>query len=57
MATGLADDAVSTTLLATSAPKIVVPAMNSRGWHPQLNETLLDLNKTGSILCHQLVED
>lgn len=32
MAIGLADDAVSTTLLATSAPKIVVPAMNSHMW-------------------------
>lgn len=29
MAQGLADDAASTTLLATAAPKVVVPAMNS----------------------------
>ena len=29
MATGIADDAASTTLLATAAPKVVVPAMNS----------------------------
>ena len=29
MANGIADDAVSTTLLATAAPKIVVPAMNN----------------------------
>lgn len=32
MANGIADDAASTTLLATSAPKIVVPAMNSHMW-------------------------
>lgn len=32
MAVGLADDAVSTTLLATAAPKIVVPAMNNHMW-------------------------
>ena len=32
MAQGLADDAVSTTLLATAAPKIVVPAMNTHMW-------------------------
>lgn len=29
MAAGIADDAASTTLLATTAPKVVVPAMNS----------------------------
>lgn len=33
MAAGLADDAVSATLLATSAPKIVVPAMNVHMWN------------------------
>ena len=33
MAQGLADDAVSTTLLATAAPKIVVPAMNTHMWN------------------------
>lgn len=32
LANGLADDAASTTLLATSAPKIMVPAMNSHMW-------------------------
>lgn len=32
MANGLADDAASTTLLATAAPKVVVPAMNSHMW-------------------------
>lgn len=33
MAAGLADDAVSATLLATSTPKIVVPAMNVHMWN------------------------
>ena len=32
MAMGMADDAVSTTLLATTALKIVVPAMNNHMW-------------------------
>lgn len=32
MANGIADDAVSTSLLASSAPKIVVPAMNNHMW-------------------------
>lgn len=32
MANGIADDAASTTLLATGAPKVVVPAMNSHMW-------------------------
>ena len=30
MANGIADDAVSTAILATAAPKIVVPAMNTK---------------------------
>ena len=32
MANGLADDAASTTLLATAAPKMVAPAMNRQMW-------------------------
>lgn len=32
MANGIADDAVSTAILTTSAPKIVVPAMNTNMW-------------------------
>lgn len=32
MANGIADDAVSTAILATAAPKIVVPAMNMNMW-------------------------
>lgn len=33
MATGLADDLISTTLLATRAPILVAPAMNDAMWH------------------------
>lgn len=32
MANGIADDAASTTLLATAAPKVVAPAMNRQMW-------------------------
>ena len=32
MAAGLADDAVTSALLATQAPRLVVPAMNSHMW-------------------------
>lgn len=32
MANGIADDAASTTILATTAPKLVVPAMNNHMW-------------------------
>lgn len=32
MANGIADDAASTTILATSAPKLIVPAMNDQMW-------------------------
>lgn len=48
MATGLADDAVSTTLLATSAPKIVVPAMNSHMWlAPATQRNITQLKQDG----------
>ncbi|GKT04321.1 bifunctional phosphopantothenoylcysteine decarboxylase/phosphopantothenate--cysteine ligase CoaBC [Furfurilactobacillus entadae] len=45
MATGLADEVVSTSLLATTAPKIVVPAMNEHMWlakATQRNVSLLE---------------
>lgn len=38
MAHGLADDAASTTLLATAAPKLVVPAMNSHMWAAKVTQ-------------------
>jgi phosphopantothenoylcysteine decarboxylase/phosphopantothenate--cysteine ligase len=48
MATGLADDAVSTTLLATAAPKIVVPAMNNHMWMaPATQRNLKQLEEDG----------
>ena len=48
MATGLADDAVSTTLLATNAPKIVVPAMNSHMWlAPATQRNITQLKRDG----------
>lgn len=48
MANGLADDAVSTTLLATSAPKFIVPAMNVHMWeNPALQRNLKTLRKDG----------
>jgi phosphopantothenoylcysteine decarboxylase/phosphopantothenate--cysteine ligase len=48
MANGLADDAASTTLLATSAPKMVVPAMNSHMWQaPAIQRNLRQLKGDG----------
>lgn len=48
MAIGLADDAASTTLLATSAPKVVVPAMNSHMWQaPATQRNLQQLQNDG----------
>ena len=48
MAQGLADDAVSTTLLATNAPKFVVPAMNVHMWeNPALQRNLKLLKDDG----------
>lgn len=46
MANGLADDAVSTALLATAAPKFLVPAMNVHMWeNPALQRNLKRLKK------------
>ncbi|KRL93942.1 bifunctional phosphopantothenoylcysteine decarboxylase/phosphopantothenate--cysteine ligase CoaBC [Limosilactobacillus equigenerosi] len=48
MANGLADDTVSTTLLATAAPKLVVPAMNSHMWeNPATQRNLQQLQADG----------
>lgn len=48
MANGLADDAATTTLLATSAPKVVVPAMNSHMWAaPATQRNLARLKQDG----------
>ncbi len=51
MANGIADDAVSTTLLATAAPKIVVPAMNNHMWSaPATQRNLTTLRHDGVIV-------
>lgn len=48
MANGIADDAVSTAILATSAPKIVVPAMNTNMWeNPAVQRNLTQLAQDG----------
>lgn len=48
MAVGIADDAASTTILATAAPKLVVPAMNDQMWfNPATQRNLSFLRKNG----------
>lgn len=48
MANGLADDAASTTLLATAAPKLVAPAMNRQMWAaPATQRNLAQLKSDG----------
>lgn len=51
MANGLADDLLSTTLLATKSPVIVAPAMNTAMYrHPATQENLRKLRKRGVIV-------
>lgn len=48
MAVGMADDIVTTTLLALAGPVIVAPAMNDRMWaHPTLRENIQRLRQLG----------
>lgn len=48
MANGIADDAASTTLLATAAPKMVAPAMNRQMWAaPATQRNLAQLAEDG----------
>lgn len=48
MAQGIADDAVTATLLATKAPKIVVPAMNVHMWNnPATQRNIAQLKQDG----------
>ncbi|MGQ5709070.1 bifunctional phosphopantothenoylcysteine decarboxylase/phosphopantothenate--cysteine ligase CoaBC [Lactobacillus sp. PSON] len=48
MANGIANDAASTTILATSAPKIVIPAMNDNMWeNPATKRNISLLMKDG----------
>lgn len=49
MACGIADDAASTTILATSAPKFVIPAMNDQMWTNPATQRNLDLLKQDGI--------
>lgn len=48
MAHGIADDAVSTSILATAVPKIVVPAMNTNMWNnPAVQRNVAQLRQDG----------
>lgn len=45
---GVADDALTTTVLASSAPTLFAPAMNTRMWeHPAVQENVARLRKWG----------
>lgn len=51
MANGLADDTVSATLLATSAPKLAVPAMNVHMWNnPATQRNIAQLKQDGVLI-------
>jgi len=48
MAHGLADDIVSATVLATTSPVIVAPAMNEKMWmNPATRDNVTTLKKRG----------
>ncbi len=52
MAHGIADDMLSTTVLATKAPILVAPAMNTGMWeNPATQENIRALQKRGVQLC------
>lgn len=56
MANGIADDAASTTILATAAPKAVVPAMNDQMWsNPAMQRNLSLLKKDGIAIMEPVV--
>jgi phosphopantothenoylcysteine decarboxylase/phosphopantothenate--cysteine ligase len=51
MATGLADDLLGTTLLATTAPVVVAPAMHSEMWrHPATERNVQTLRERGVVI-------
>lgn len=51
MATGLADDLLGTTLLATQAPVVVAPAMHTEMWrHPATQQNIETLRARGAII-------
>lgn len=49
MANGIADDAASTTILTTNAPKLVVPAMNDQMWNNPATQRNLFLLKADGV--------
>jgi phosphopantothenoylcysteine decarboxylase/phosphopantothenate--cysteine ligase len=49
MAHGIADDMLSTTVMATKAPVVIAPAMNENMWlNPIVQENIEKLKKTGT---------
>ncbi len=51
MANGIADDLLSTTLMATKAPVLIAPAMNTNMWeHPALQANMEILHKRGVLV-------
>lgn len=58
LAHGLADDLLSTTLLATTAPVMVVPAMNVEMWHnPATQANLATLRQRGVMVVEPGIGD
>ena len=49
MANGIADDAASTTMLATSAPILIVPAMNDQMWNNPATQHNLQFLKNNQV--------
>ena len=49
MANGIADDAASTTMLATSAPILIVPAMNDQMWNNPATQRNLHFLKSNQV--------
>ncbi len=48
IANGIADDMITTTIMATEAKKVIVPAMNTKMYHnPIVQENILKLKKYG----------
>ena len=48
IANGIADDMITTTIMATEAKKVIVPAMNTKMYHnPFVQENILKLKKHG----------
>ena len=49
MVNGIADDAASTTILATAAPKLVIPAMNDQMWNNPATQRNLQFLKGNQV--------